>query len=147
MKASASLVFLACFAALACGGATTSRQGDDTREGAIELAQRGLVTDGVDADGDDLDFVRFEVAAPASVTIRIDWDRPSLEARIRVLDSRGKRIHEVDHAPGTPVDRIALDLSDGQYFLEILAKRGASPYAVAVIPASDLGADAIPRPE
>lgn len=147
MKTAASLALSAALVLVACGGASSSREGDDTREGALELGPRGLVMDAIDAEADDLDFVRFEMAMPARVAIRIDWGRPALKARLRVLDARGKRLHDAEHETGSPVDVLRLDLPDGPHYLEIRASKGASPYSVAVIPATDLGADAIPRPE
>ena len=147
MKIAASLALFAVLAMVACGGASSAREGDDTREGALELGPRGLVTDAIDAEADDLDYVRFEMAMPATVAIRIDWNRPAVKARLRVLDARGKRLHQADHAAGSPVDLLRLDLPGGPHYLEIRALKGASPYSVAVIPATDLGADAIPRPE
>jgi hypothetical protein len=147
MKVAVPLALVAILTTVACSGASSAREGDDTREGALELGPRGLVADAIDAEADNLDYVRFEMAMPAPVAIRIDWHRPAIKARLRVLDGRGKRLHQADHAAGAPVDVLRLDLPGGPNYLEIRASKGASPYSVAVIPTADLGADAIPRPE
>lgn len=148
MKAASSLVFLACVGAVACGGAEKAPAGDDAREGAIALAPGGLVMDVVDAEADDTDFVRFVLPASAVVTVRVDWSRPGVQARIRVLDAAGKRIAQADHGSGRPVDLLAgIALDDGTYFVELKASKGASAYSLAVIPARDAGADGVPRPE
>ncbi len=133
---------------LACGGATGAMKGDDSRAGAADLAWGALAMDEVDAAGDAVDFLRIDLATPETVAFRIDWDRPDLKARVRLLDAKGKRIRQITRAAGRAVDVIEpLHLDEGTYYLEIRATKGASPYAVAVIPASDLGVDAIPRPE
>jgi len=148
MKAAPSLAILACATVLACGGADKARAGDDARAGAIALPPGGLVMDLVDAEADDTDFVRFELPASTVVTVRVDWNRPGVQARIRVLDAAGKRVAQADHGSGSPVDLLAgIALDDGSYFVELTASKGASAYSLAVIPAREAGADGVPRPE
>jgi len=148
MRHATLLTIVVLLSAPACGGGSAAREGDDTRDGAIALSPGGLAMDAVSAERDDRDYIRFELPAAAFVTVRVDWDRPGIEAQVRVLDGHGKRLAQAAHKPGSPMDRIGgLDLDDGAYFIEIRATKGSSTYSVAVIPSRDLGADAVPRPE
>ncbi len=106
--------------------------GDHVRGKAKEVLLNTTHDDHVSADdGDHTDWKKFNIPAEMKVTLDAYWDDPSVDALIRVKDQFGGAIFELKHERGKMRDNWPnMKMREGEFYLEVVAKRGASVYTL-----------------
>ena len=109
--------------------------GDHVRGKAKEIVVGETFDDHVsDPDGDHTDWKKFSLIEPTNLTLLAFWDDPSVETTLTFRDQFGGQLYQVKHARGERQNRWAgLKLREGEYYLEVVATRGASVYTLHLI--------------
>ncbi|MGM0576320.1 MAG: hypothetical protein ACQEXJ_11370 [Myxococcota bacterium] len=118
-----------------CGATMDRHSGEDAlRAGAVEIPLGKPVDDRASApQGDHTDWKTFTLEQDAEVRVEIWWDDPGVEARVAVRDQFADAKVQADHREGRRKDVVGpVNLSAGQYFLEIVVTDGASVYTLEV---------------
>lgn len=138
----------------ACGGVMDANSGGDHVRGKAKELQFGQTFDDhVSADeGDHTDWKSLVIEGDSTVTLDAWWDDPSVDAVIRIKDQFGGAVFELDHESGNRRDRFpGMKLREGQYYLEIVAKRGGSVYTLELFRGDQVinrpGTDSVAPPE
>jgi len=97
---------------------------------AIEIGQTH--DDYVSApDGDHTDWKSFSLPDTALLEVHAYWDNPEINAVVNVRDQFGGRIFELKHTAGKREDHWTdIRMRDGDFYLEVIAKRGSSVYTL-----------------
>lgn len=120
-------------ASFGCAGPMDSASGGDHVRGkAKDITIGGTFDDHVSADaGDHTDWKH--VVIPGDMKLQIDawWDDPSVDATIYIKDQFGGAVFELAHEGGLRKDSFkGMKLREGEYYLQIVATRGASVYTL-----------------
>lgn len=119
-----------------CGAFGTNRDtnsgGDHVRGKAKPLELGVTHDDHVSAsDGDHTDWKSFSLPDPTLLEVHAYWDDPSVDVVVNVRDQFGGRIFELKHKRGQREDHWRdIRMRDGEFYLEVVAKRGASVYTL-----------------
>ena len=129
------LLALVGLAIVACGpGPNDHSGGDETRAGAVPIEVGEVATGRLSRpDGDATDWKRFTVSRPGVMTIRVHWDNPNIEATVNLVDAFGASIERVARDRDERMDVIVQRLQDGDYFLELNTRSGASVYTIEIV--------------
>lgn len=113
--------------------------GDHVRGKAVSIQISQTHDDFVSApDGDHTDWKSFSLPDATLLEVHAYWDNPDIEAVVNVRDQFGGRIFELKHARGQREDHWTdIRMRDGDFYLEIVAKRGASVYTLELKRAGD----------
>lgn len=154
MIARATIVVGLAFVGLACGGLKDKNSGGDHVRGkAVDVKLNVTHDDSISADeGDHTDWKHFVLGASMTLTVNAYWDDPSVDTVVNVLDQFGGRIFELKHKPGERENHWrGVKLREGEYFLEVVASRGASVYTLEITAKGTVtdvdGTDTIAPPE
>lgn len=128
--------------------------GDHVRGKAAPMTLDDTFDDHVSPDdGDHTDWKTFEVPGDMKVDFHAWWDDPSIDVTIHVRDQFAGRVYELNHESGKRHDEWPdMALRGGQYYLEVVAKRGSSVYTIEIKPRGGVtstrpGTDSIAPPE
>ncbi len=143
---------LLAFLVSACSTAFDSNSGGDHVRGkAVEIKLGQTHDDFLSAEqGDNPDWKKLIVAEPAMLGIHAYWDEPSILATVVVKDQFGGKVFELQHERGKPADHwTGMKMRAGEYYLEVVATRGASVYTLEVLEEGDApaGGDDTAPPE
>ena len=110
----------------------TNSGGDNVRGKAVELKIGQTHDDFLAADqGDNTDWKKFILSEPSIVALDAYWDQPSIAVAITVRDQFGGQVFALNHSAGTAHDHFpGMKLREGDYYLEVIASRGASVYTL-----------------
>ena len=110
--------------------------GDHVRGRAKEISLGQTHDDHVSTEtGDHTDWKMFSVLEPTRVTIDLYWDNPSIKSKVYIKDQFGGVVFELPHRTGQRKDHWAdIKLREGEYYLQVEAKRGNSVYTIEITP-------------
>jgi hypothetical protein len=132
----------------ACRPPEGVKTGDETMSGAGPALAGTTVDDKVSAKDDPVDWRRFEIEEAGPVSLDLYWDDPDVKAVIRLHGRFGEVIQELEHAAAAPKDTLSNPrLSDGTYFVQVEARKGASVYTLEIVAGDGNGSAGVPRPE
>ena len=110
----------------------TNSGGDHVRGKAKPIEIGSTHDDHVSAyGGDHTDWKSFSLPDASLLEVHAYWDDPSIRAVVNVRDQFGGRIFELKHKQGRREDHWTdIRMRDGEFYLEVVAKRGASVYTL-----------------
>ena len=89
-------------------------------------------------DGDHTDWKSFALPDATLIEVHAYWDDPSVDAIVNVRDQFGGRIFELKHVRGQKEDHWTdIRMRDGEFYLEVVAKRGSSVYTLELKASGD----------
>lgn len=149
-----SALLMVCCAAVGCGSTMDANSGEDHVRGkAVKIKLDQTHDDSLSADeGDHTDWKKLVLADSMVISVNAYWDDPSVKSVIHVRDQFGGQVFELKHEIGHAEDHWKdMKMREGEYYLEVVAEKGASVYTLEVTSSAggddDSGDPGVGRPE